>query len=182
MAQPTEIEKVRRELKRKSLDQLKVYNPLEIPFKTIYDGYTYVVQPRKEASLLRYIAEKWMREFTDYMINTQEQEAVDKENARRLSKGFTAMNPQEKDEFDMRGQYMTNNPTKRLEFMKMVYKGISQEHGLDVPEATVTKKDRRPQDEQILAQLDKEMGLEYTQPTGDDFVEDKKEELLKDIS
>lgn len=180
-----ELEKVRRELKRRSLDQLKVYNPLTTPFQTIYDGFTYVCNPQKEATFLRYIAEKWMKEFVDYMINTEEQEAVDLENDKRKKKGWEVMSPQERDQFAIRGHYLTNDPNKRLQYMKMVYKGVSQEHGLDIPEPVAVKRDRRPQDEKLLEQLDREMGLLSMIPdvAADDIedVEDKKEELLEAI-
>lgn len=181
MPEAKNLEKVRRELKRKSLDQLKVYNPLSIVFATIYDGYTYVAPPQKESTFLRYIAEKWMREFVDMMINKEEQEAVDIENDKRRKKGWEVMSPQERDQFDIRGKHLTDNTEKRLQHMKTIYRGVSQEHGLDIPEPEPVKRDRRPQDEKLLEQLDKEMGFANMIPAVEDEVEDKKEELLEAI-
>lgn len=179
------IEKIRRELRRKSLDQLKVYNPLEESFSTVWEGFTYVIPSKQETNMLRYIAEKWMREFIDYMINEEEQKAADIENDKRKKKGWEPMNPQERDQFDIRNKYMTNDPDKRLQYMTMVYKGVSQEHGLDLPEAPVVKRDRRPQDEQILEELDKQMGIRNVirdeVDAGDFDLEDKKEDLLKEV-
>ena len=176
----TELEKKRRELKRRSLDNLKVFNPLTVPFKTIYDGYTYVVHPQTESVLLRYIAEKWMREFVDHMINNEEQEMVDKENDKRQKKGWEPMNPQDRDQFAIRNKLLLNDKDKRISYMKMVYKGVTQEHGVDIPEPEPVKRDRRPQDEKLLEQLDKEMGFREILP--DDDIEDKKTNLLKEIS
>ena len=177
-----QVEKLRRELRRKSLDQLIVYNPLKESFQTIYDGFTYVAPPQKESTFLRYIAIKWMREYIDYMINTEEQTAYDKENSKRRSKGWEPMNPQERDQFDIRNKYMTSDPEKRLGYMKVIFKGISQEHGLDLPEPTVVKRDRRPADEKMLEQLEKEMGMRDILPEDNFDIEDRKEELLKGVS
>ena len=176
-----EIEKLRRDLRRRSLDQIRVYNPLEIPFTTIYDGFTYVVRQASEGIFLRYIAEKWMREFCDYMINAEEKEQVDAENDKRKKKGWQIMTPQERDEFDVRNKLLTSDNEKRIRYMKMIYKGVSQEHGLDIPEGVPVKTDRRPQDEKILDQLDKEMGIRDMLPEDNFDVEDKKEELLKEV-
>ncbi len=177
-----ELEKVRRELRRKSLDQLLIFNPLDKPFQTIYDGFNYVIQPKKEATLLRYIAVKWMKEFVDYMINQEEIDQVETENDKRRKKGWQVMTPQERDEFDIRNKLTTDNQEKRTMYMKMIYKGVSQEHGLDLPEQTAVKRDRRPQDEQLLEQLDKEMGIRETLPEDNFDLEDKKDDLLKGIS
>jgi hypothetical protein len=179
MAQ-TDVEKVRRELRRKSLDQIKVFNPLDRPFQTIYDGFTYVASPKSEAVFLRYIAEKWMREFIDAQITAEEAEAVEKENDKRRKKGWEIMNPQERDQFDLRNKLVTNDPERRLEIMKQIYRGITQEHGLDLPEAQPVKRDTRTQDEKLLEQLDKEMGLREV--IREDEVEDLKDNLLKEIS
>lgn len=183
MPTQTEIEKLRRELRRKSLDQIKVFNPLDKSFQTIYDGFTYVAQPNSEAVFLRYIAEKWMKEFIDAQITEEEQKAVDYENDKRRKKGWEPMSPQERDQFDLRNKLLTNDPDKRLSIMKQIYKGITQEHGLDLPEAQPVKRDTRTQDEKLLEQLDKEMGIRNIIRDEDDFdIEDQKNELLKEVS
>ena len=177
-----QVEKLNRELRRKSLDQLKIYNPLDTAFQTVWEGFTYVANPKQETLMLRYIAEKWMREFTDYMINKEEQDAVDIENDKRRKKGWEPMNPQERDQFDLRNKFMTNDPEKRLQYMKLAYRGISQEHGLDLPEPVAVKRDVRPQDEKILEMLDKEMGVREILPEDNFDIEDKKSELLKGLA
>lgn len=182
MATQTEIEKIKRELRRKSLDQIKVLNPLDRAFQTIYDGFTYVAQPKSESIFLRYIAEKWMKEFIDAWITLEEQTAVDNENDKRRKKGWEPMTPQERDQFDLRNKLVTNDPDKRITIMKMIYKGVTQEHGLDLPEAVPTKRDNRTQDEKLLEQLDKEMGIRNIIPEDDFDIEDKKDELLKEVS
>jgi len=176
------LEKVRRELRRKSLDQLKIYNPLDTPFTTVYEGFTYVVKPKQESIFLRYIAMKWIREFVDYMINEEEKREVEKENAGRKKKGWQVMSPDERDQFAIRNKLVTNDPEKRSLYLKMVYKGVSQEHGLDLPEPTPVKRDTRPQDEKLLDELDKVMGISSTLPDVESDFDDRKDDLIKEIS
>ena len=175
------IEQKKRELRRRSLDQLKVYNPLHADFKTIYEGYAHIVKGKSEKTLVRYVAEKWMRELVDFRINTDEQAAVDKENANRAGKGWEPMTPQERDQFALRNHLLTNDLDTRKKYMREIYRGVSDEYGLDVPDMPVKKIDRRPVDEKLLEELDAELGIEL--PIEDDFeVEDKKEKLVEELS
>lgn len=176
------LDQGRRELRRKSLDQLKVYNPLSEPFKTQYEGFFHVCLARDEATFPRYIAEKWMREWITDMINKDEQAAVDKENDRRVKKGWLPLSPEERDQFDIRSKLLTSNEETRVKYMRMVYRGIDKEHGLDVPDQQApTRVDRRPMDEKILEQLDAEMGIVHeVSETAD--LEDKKEDFVKEVA
>ena len=169
-------------MRRRSLDQIKLYNPLDIPFQTIYEGFTYVVKPKQDGTFLRYIAMKWIKEFIDHMINEEEKREIDKENSNRKKKGWQTMNPQEREAFDTQNKLRTDDPVKRSLYMKMVYKGVSQEHGLDLPETTPLKRDTRPQDEKLLDELDKVMGIVNTLPDVESDFEDKKDELFEKIS
>lgn len=180
MAEKTQVEQARRELKRKSLDQLKIYNPLNEPITTIYDGYTYSAPPKEESRHLRYIAKKMIKEFCDDMINKEEQARIDVENDKRTGKGFQTMNPQERDTFDIQNKLTTDNEEKIMQYTEMIYRGISQEHGLDIPEPEPVKKDRSPRHEKILAQLDAKMGIVNMIPDEED-PEDLKDELLEKI-
>ena len=179
MAEKPEIEQLRRELKRKSLDTLIIYNPLDEPITTIYEGYRHVAPPKEESTFPRYIAEKLMREYIDRMINEEEQTAVNAENEKRRKRGVEIMNPEERWTFATR-KLLTDNQEKRMNYMKTIYRGISKEHGLDIQEPEAVKRDSRTTDEKLLAQLDAEMGIVPPLPEIDE-VEDKKEELLEKI-
>lgn len=174
------INQIKRELQRRSLDQLIVYNPLTTPLTTVFDGFTHTISPRGEASFPRYIAEKMMREFVDYMINLDESTAVAKANKKRVDRGNQVMDPEERNTFVLTAGLLTNNEELRLKYMRMCYRGLGKEYGMDTPEIPVgVKKDRRPTDIRLLAQLDDEMGVEY--PTQEeDNIDIKKEELLKE--
>jgi len=116
------------------------------------------------------------------MINTDEQTAVDKENAKRKSKGWQPLNPEEKNDFVSGNSLMTSNKDLREQYMGMIYKGVSKEYGLDIPQILPKKKDVRPEDDRILERLDKKLGTvlpEYDMEKVE--VEEKKEELLKEL-
>ena len=154
------IESLRRELSRRSLDELKVFNPLQNPFKTIWDGYIHQVPAGSEKPFPRYIAEKWMREIVDHMIQRDEQELVNKENENRRKKGFNPMTPQDRENLDSQHNMYTSNADMRMKYMKIVYRGVSSEYGQDITEERhlVGAADQRPVDIAILEQLDAEMG------------------------
>lgn len=180
--QKEKIAETKRELQRRSLDQIAVFNPLEQPFQTVYDGYAHVAQPKSEAVFPRYVAVKWMREYVDHMINEDEKNFVDKENEKRASQGHQPLTAEERNDLVSAHGLLTSNEELRMKYMKQVYKGISKEHGLDVPVAPEKKSDRRPMDEKLLTQLDKEMGTEFPEPDMEAVeVEEKKEELLKEL-
>jgi len=181
-----EIANINRELQRRALDQLKVLNPIKESFKTIFDGFTHNVEAGQERVLSRYIAEKWMREFIDFSINRDAQEALDKENKKRLSKGWQAMNKhtEELDFISGKG-LLTSNPTLRAHYLKTVYRGVSEEHGLDIPVAPTKPRDTRSLDQRLLEELDAELGTKFPEPTegevSNEELESKKDELLKGI-
>jgi len=177
------LNKLRRELQRRSLDQLKLFNPLKEEFNTTFDGFVHVVPPQKEAIFPRYVAEKWMKEFIDYMINEEERVAVETENSKRRGKGWEPLNPQERDQLALRQKLITSNVEKRTKYMKKIYRGISKEYGLDLPVIEPKKISRMPVDEEILKSLDEEMGIIADETESvEETTSTKKENLIKDIS
>jgi len=188
MATPQEIDRAnkiaetKRELQRRASDLLAIYNPLKEDLICVYDGYSHVAPAGQESTHPRYVAKKMMKEFADMMINTDEQTAVDKENAKRKSKGWQPLNPEEKNDFVSGNSLMTSNKDLREQYMGMIYKGVSKEYGLDIPQILPKKKDVRPEDDRILERLDKKLGTvlpEYDMEKVE--VEEKKEELLKEL-
>lgn len=177
------IENLQRELRRRSLDVLAIFNPLTTPFQTIWEGFIHSVSPQTESLFPRYIAEKWMREFSIYMINEDERIAVAKENEIRKKKGFAALNDgngtEERSDFARGLGLTTDNEELVMKYYKMVYRGVSKEHGLDMPDPQAPKKaDKSPLHEKLLKQLDTEMGIGET-PVADDL--DEKEDIIKGL-
>jgi len=187
MAEKTNIEQMRRELKRRSMDIIKLYNPLNEPFETIYDSFRHVIPAKSEDSFPRYIAQKWIKEFIDDQINKEEQKRIDKENESRKSKGWDPISPQEREQFDIRYKLTTDNEELRKQWLKIIYKGVTKEYGATTPERIEKdKKDKRPQDVVLMEQLDTEMGFADMMPeTEQDYdipeIESKKDSLAKEI-
>ena len=176
-----QIADIKRELQRRALDQLKVKNPLDKPFSTIFDGFTHIVESKKERVFPRYIAEKWMREHIDHRINMDAQDAIAKENEKRLAKGWKELNLYEETLDFISGQNLyTSNPELRGKYLKEIYRGVSEEHGLDIPVAVAEPKDTRPLDQRLLEELDAELGTELPEDTEED-ASVAKDALLKEI-
>jgi hypothetical protein len=154
---PENIADLKRELYRRSNDQLRVHNPLDVPFQVTYDGFVHVIPAKSDHILPRYIATVYFSRILDHLINSEEQHAVEVENQKRLKKGLKLMDPQEREAFDVSNKLTTNNPDKRRSYMAQVYKGIEQEFGLDqVPSEADGKPaaSKKPLDEELLEEME----------------------------
>jgi hypothetical protein len=150
-----EVEKIRRELQRKSLDQIKCLNPYDEDREVIWAGFRHVIPAKGERILYRYLAVKYFRETTDWRINKDEQEAFEKQNEKRAKRGNPPMTPQEREQFDMQYGLSTGNEKKRKEIMTELYGGISEEYGLDMPTGIAPKrKDERSFEERLLEEME----------------------------
>lgn len=152
-AKDRQIEEIRRELVRRSNDQVKVHNPWSEDREVIWDRFVHVVPANGEAVLPRYIAEKFVRETTDFLIMDRNRVRVEKENKKRVKAGQKEMDPQERETFDLR----TNNKDLRAEYVRTIYRGVVSEYG----KQEVARKRRDPVavgDLDLIANIDKELG------------------------
>lgn len=177
-----QITQLRRELQRRSLDQIKVYNPLQTPFFTIFDGFTHVCPARGEAVFPRYVAEKWMKEFADYMITKDEEEYVRLENEKRVKRGQPIMDPQDRETVDYREKLLTNDEKRRFSYIKMVHRGVTKEYGMDIPDNTVQKLDKRPLDDKLFERIENELGIPEEIVDSPNEIESLKEKMIKETS
>lgn len=168
------LEQVKREMYRKSLDELRVFNPLSEDRIVVYGGFSHRVPSKEETVLVRYIAEKFVKETIDFMINKDESEAVEKENNRRKKNGHPLLTAQEREQFDISQKLTTSNEVLREKYMKIVYKGVAKQYGFEMPEQKAIETDRRSADTRLMEKFDEE-----TPPEVVDEV--KKEELEKSI-
>jgi len=172
------MEQEKKEMERRSLDQLKVFNPLDEDRTVIWDGFMHPFPAKKDTITVRYLAKKFIRETIDYMINLDEQEAVDKENAKRQKAGHQLMTGKERETFANSLELTTSNDKLRAKYMKMVYKGLVKNYGFEPSLDRVQQKDTRPADVRLMEQLDEEM------PAVEEVVsdDDKKKDLERSIS
>ncbi len=174
-----ELDKVRRELQRKSLDQLRVYNPTEEDYAVIWDGFNHIVPSKSERTLPRYIATKYFKEMINKLIYAEEEEAVSKANSKRNERGNPPLTAQERETYALQYGLHAANEDKRRELMKVLYKGVAEEYGVDMPlEGKPVKKDERSTDEKLLAELEKDLPEPEEREEHED-IEAKKIELLE---
>lgn len=174
-----ELDKVRRELQRKSLDQLRVYNPTDKDYAVIWDGFNHIVPSKQERTLPRYIATKYFKEMINQIIYDEEEKAIAEANSKRLERGNPPLTAQERETYALQYGLHTANEDKRREIMKVLYKGVAEEYGVDMPlEGKPVKKDERTTDEKLLAELEKDLPEPEEKEEHED-IEAKKVELLK---
>ena len=89
-----QVEKIRRELHRRSLDSIVIYNPLEEDYTVIWDKFRHVVPSKSERAFPRYIAMKYIKEITDRLIYKEEDEKIKEHNSKRADRGLPPLTPQ----------------------------------------------------------------------------------------
>lgn len=131
-----EAEAVHRELRNRSNDIFKVYNPLSTPFKIKWEGTVFTVPAKGVDSgfgrgcldVFRYLRDHYLVHMTDHILTMRLDEAVKAENDRRVKAGMSAMNNyEERPAFETK--YATNNPDMRSEVIKILDKGMVQKYG-----------------------------------------------------
>lgn len=187
-AENPQIEKIRRELQRKSLDQIKCLNPFDVDREVIWDGFRHVVPANGERVLYRYLAVKYFRETTDWAIYEEEKEAFERQNKKRMDKGQPPMTPQEREQFDMQYGYNLSNENKRKEILDQLYGGLVEEYGLDMPTPQkVVRKDERTFEEKLLEEMEGTAPAVQHEPAKieeqpQEAIEAQKDKLIKETS
>jgi hypothetical protein len=105
------------------------------------------------------VAEKYVKEIVNQLIHEENEKRVAEENEHRKSSGQKEMDPQERLVFDLR----TNSTELRKKYVKMVYKGVVEEYGKDVPLPEQQQKVRVATDADLLAEID-EAGPQASEP------------------
>src|SRR3990167_2853078 len=138
------------ELERRANDLLRVYNPTDTDYVVEWDRKNgtklFRVPRREEAVLPRYIAEKYIREMYDKMINDTAMEAIKKENERRIKVGMAVMDKTlrtgEQQQFE--SKFYMGNDDKAKEMVALLYVGLETEFGVDRIIQSQEKIDDRP--------------------------------------
>ena len=180
-----QTEKIRRELHRKSLDSIVVYNPLEEDYTVIWDKFRHIVPAKSERSFPRYIAMKYIREITDKLIYNEEAVKTKEANDKRLERGMPPLTPQERDQFALQYGLTTANEEKRKEIFKTIYIGVGEEYGVDIPadEVKPVRKDSRTFEEKMLDEMEQDAPPRPERPIiTEQDTKVKKEQLIKEVS
>lgn len=161
-------EAVKREMERKSNDELLVYNPSDDDYQIRWAGLIHTVPSKSKdvgygkgkLVVARYLATHYFKHKINELINYESDTVV----ARAKKKYKGGHWPEE----ELKVALKTNNPKLRAKYLKRLFKGIHRQFGLDeTPDYTGGKRpDKRPIDDQILEELEASMppALRLPQP------------------
>lgn len=135
-----------RERIRKSFDKIRVNNPFDVPYATIWDGFHHIVPAHGYAILERFLAEKWLEEQCKRIMTENGDKAVKAENKRRVENGMAVMDKTRKtgEQYEFETPFYAGWTTRFAEVIKEygLYGGIAQEYGLEyVPQQPAKSRD-----------------------------------------
>jgi len=148
------------EMERRANDILRVFNPTDKDYVVEWDRKNgtklFRVPAKSEASLLRYIAEKYIHEMFSRITTEKIDQSVINENKRRIDKGFPVMTRwQEQLQFE--GSISNVTPDDARKIIAVLYVGLDQEYGIDrLPTAQPIIPDDRPVFSSVLEDIQKE--------------------------
>lgn len=153
-----------RELERRSQDEIRVYNYTSEDFQVSWDRYLWTI-PNKDrdtgsgkgqAILPRYVAENYVKHFTDKVLSIVKDKAIADEQERRKEKGQELLKVDSEDRLRYETQFRIDNPEKRRDIIKKIWLGIEREYGVDqIPDMAQPNLDDRSLDQKLLAELEK---------------------------
>lgn len=156
---------VRREMERKSLDVIRVYNPLGEPFRFMYDSRWFSVPAKGTKDIERFLARHYFHKIAEFIIGQQMLEKGEELLARREKQG----QPPFLNKYDENKAIWDNTP--RLDNPELLEKigdsvilGLVEEYGLDLPEAfeEVTKQSTETLSDQIFKKFDRKVADEVS--------------------
>lgn len=136
------------ELHRRSLDLLVVHNPLKDPYTLIWNTVERHIIPGSDtdigygkgnASLMRFLAEKYMTEMTTFILTKESEEKVKAENRKRESEGKQPMSKHTEGE-QVQMEPRTDNPEARERTMKKLFVRLDREYAGGVEELVLPDK------------------------------------------
>lgn len=154
---------LKRELLRKSLDKIMVYNPTDTDYVVEWDGFKHIVPNKNKdtgwgkgkRALERYLAEKYVREMKNKLITEKADSEYQKLLADHTKKGtpdalFVAQTAIER-RFDLR----TDNAAAIKDWYAILWLGVVEKYGLDdLPEGEIAGIDLKTSEEKALEGLE----------------------------
>lgn len=156
---------IHREMYRKSLDKIRVYNPTEQDHVVVWDGFKHVIPSKHkdmgwgkgERVVDRYIAEKYCRDMKNKLIYEQGEEFVEKliERATEDMRIKYQTDPYEKQR--LYNQAPSINDEKLIKkIYDTLWLGVEEKFGIDeIVEENDGIEDNRPVEERILLDMDR---------------------------
>lgn len=133
------FEAFKRELYRRSMDTIRVYNDTDEDFTVPWDGYNHVVPNRNKdlgwgpgmRVMYRYLAEWYRRHMTEQQINALSDATLNKLKDVLLEKGDTDAVYNANDRFQRSRQFRTNDQTLVKPIWQKIWLGTVDQFGLD---------------------------------------------------
>ena len=151
------------DLRRRSQDLIRVYNPLDEDYIVTWDksspigAQQFRVEAKSEEVLIRYIAEKYVKEMTDKIIIEEADKKVREENERRIQRGMKKMDPwDEQPAFET--QLLSPDSDRYKEIIATLWVGVEREHGMDRRQEQPDQEaqvDSKPKFEKALEEVQK---------------------------
>ncbi len=172
-----------REMARKANDLIRVYNPTDDNFTITWDTTSRFVVPAKDTDmgdgkgqrvLPRYIALRYVTKMTDQQLTMTADDAVRKENERRIKAGQQVMTPwEEQPKFET--AFKINRPELREDLFQKLWLGTEREFGLDERPVTpeYNSRDMRTEDEKLMAKFDRPVNRTTNAVLQEDTIESK---------
>ena len=159
------MEMTRREMQRKSLDIMRLYNPLDHNFVYKYDGYNHFVPAKQTKDEPRYLARHYFKKIAEYMIGLQQQKSgaeLLKLREKQFGKSFL-------DKYEENQEVWNKVPKlDDPELLKTIYStvvlGLVEEYGMELPAElpaeSTHKMDLRSLTDQIFDETEKKISAE----------------------
>ncbi len=155
-----EVELAKRELARRALDTIRVYNPLDHTFAFMYDRYWHRIPAKSYKDLDRYLAVHFFKKICDYMIGQQimaKGEELKAVREKQLGKQYTDKYEENIQIWDRTPKL--NDPELIQQIKAVVLVGVVEEYGAEEPEPEARIPDEpldyRPMHERIFDTIDK---------------------------
>lgn len=154
-----EVELAKRELARRALDTIRVYNPLDHTFAFMYDRYWHRIPAKSYKDLDRFLAIHFFKKICDFMIGQQimtKGEELKALREKQLGKQYTDKYEENLQIWDRTPKL--NDPELIEQIKAVVLVGVVEEYGADEPEPEQripdAPLDYRPMHERIFDSID----------------------------
>lgn len=155
------MEVSRREMQRRSLDTLRILNPLDYPFRYQWDGFWHSVPAHGTKDVERYLANHYFKKISATIIGLQAQAFGDqllKLREKQFGKSFIDKYEENKEVWDRAPRI--DDPDLLKQILDTVIVGLVEEYGMDLPiegAPDVPKVDMRSLHDQIFSKADKKI-------------------------
>lgn len=162
-----------REMERRSLDTVVVYNPTDVDIPVRWNGYANWVVPNRHKTVdsrlgaghlevPRYIGEKYVIETSERMINNNADKAVEEENRKRVNQlQQKPMDAYESLHFSSQLYAGPNNVEAKKHWFSILFKGVSKQYGYEpvIEGQSQEQIDNYRSNQELLASLNKPFTL-----------------------